>query len=1082
MKTGRTAVLVAVGLLLFNAGVFAQSIKPIKLDNVNVKQAISELKQNTGYSFVFASGDIDTRKEVSVNANNLKQAVEQILAGQNVSFEIRGNNIVISKHAEPQVKSAKGVVLDSRGEAVIGAGVMEKGSSNGSVTGVDGDFTISGIQNGTVLVVSCLGYQSQEVVWNGQDIRLTLLDDQEALDEAVVVGYGTMKKSDLTGSVVKADLSAVKTAPNSNILQALQGGVAGLKIAQTNYAGAEPSIEVRGQTTINGSTDPLIVLDGIVYNGRISDINPSDIESVDVLKDASSKAVYGAKAANGVLMITSKSGRHEMAPKITYSSNWSWSNPTRNYRPLGRDAWLKKVRDVDYKKAYTAASGYTEIDPSWSMTGTGMNDVIYAGVNNGTEYDWWGNATQTGHLHTNTVNVSGGSQHVSYFLSGSYTDQAGIVRNDTYKRATFRANVDVQLNSWLKVGTNTMLSFNDYSGDAPNISSLLRMPAVVTPKDDQGKWIVNPSGSLLTNPFLEMESVDSDKRHQINTTVYGLVTVPWIKGLTYRLNFNYMTNVVNSYNFNQYAASQTGQASKEISNTYYWLLDNIVNYTQTFDRHSVNATFVYGANRRSYDNTEAVGTQFSNFSLGYNDLSQAVTQKIKSSAWDESNVYQMLRLAYNYDRKYFFTATLRRDGFSGFAANHKFGLFPSVGLGWTISREPWMQKATWLDNLKLRGSFGVTGNQTSRYSSLAKVIVTNGYVFGDGASTSFGTSVSSMANSDLKWETTSEFNVGLDFSLFDNRLFGSVDYYNATTTDLLWDVAIPSMTGFTSVRSNIGKLRNNGVEVVLGGAPVKTKDFTWNINLNFAANKNRIVSLLGEDKNGDGKEDDLISSGLFIGESLGAIYGYQVEGIWQLEDEAAGIIPSGFYPGTYKIKDQNGDGQITAANDRVILGHTEPLFTMGIRNSFAYKGFDLNFFINIINGGKNGYLAYNEKANFLGNSTGNATNQNWFDCYDYWSPSNPNAKFATAWSSPAMDVDQLQSRSFVRLQDLSFGYTFSQKQLQKAKIDSLRLFISGKNLFTLTKWDGWDPEMALGVCSTTYPVMKTYAFGVEITF
>lgn len=1082
MKNGRAALLMAAGLLLFSAGVSAQSIAPLKLDKVNVKQAIYELKHSTGFSFVFATGDIDTTKEINVNASDIRQAAEQILAGQNVSFEIKGKNIVITRTKPQETEPAKGIIIDSRGEAVIGAGVVVKGTTNGVITDMDGRFSLPGIAKGSVLTISCLGYSDQEAVWDGTELKITLQDDSEALEEVVVIGYGTMKKSDLTGSVVKADLSSVKTAPNSNILQALQGGVAGLQIAQTNYAGAEPAIEVRGQTTINGSTDPLIVLDGIIYNGRISDINPSDIEAIDVLKDASSKAVYGAKAANGVLMITSKSGRNEMAPKISWSSNWSFSTPTRDYHPLNREAYLKKIRDVDFKNAYTAESGYTAANPDWSMTSTGMNDIVFEGINNGTEYDWWDNGTRTGHLYTNTVNVTGGSKNVSYFLSGSYTDQGGIVLNDSYKRTTFRSNIDVTLNSWLKIGTNTMLSFNDYSGDSPDIGALSRMPSVVGPKDEDGNWIVNPNGSLIINPFLKMQSNDSDKRHQINTTVYGLVTVPWITGLTYRVNYNYMTNVVNAYNFNRYSASQTGEASKEISNTYYWLLDNIINYTRNFNRHNINATFVYGANKRSFDQTTALGTQFSNFSLGYDDLSQAVTQKTKSNAWEESNLYQMFRFAYNYDSRYFFTATLRRDGFSGFAANHKFGLFPSVGLGWTISREPWMQNAKWVDNLKLRASYGVTGNQTSRYSSLAKVAVTNGYVYGDGAGTSFGTSVSSMANSDLKWETTAEFNAGIDFAFFNNRLNGSVDLYNATTTDLLWDVVVPSPTGFTSVRSNIGKIRNNGIEIVLNGTPVKTNDFSWNINLNFAANRNRVVSLLGEDKDGDGREDDLISSGLFIGESLGTIYGYEVEGIWQLEDEAAGIIPKGYYPGNYKIKDQDGDGEITPANDRVILGHTEPLFTMGIRNTFNYKGFDLSFFLNIINGGKDGYLAYNEKPSYVSHSTGNASNLNWFDCYDYWSPSNTDAKFGIAWNSPAMDADILQSRSFVRLQDLSLGYTFSQKTLQKAKIDALRVFFSGKNLLTFTGWDGWDPEMGLGISSTSYPVMKTYALGVEITF
>ena len=353
-----------------------------------------------------------------------------------------------------------------------------------------------------------------------------------------------------------------------------------------------------------------------------------------------------------------------------------------------------------------------------------------------------------------------------------------------------------------------------------------------------------------------------------------------------------------------------------------------------------------------------MGEQYSNTATGYNDLGQAIIQKISSSAWKESNLYQMGRFSYNYMGKYFMTGTLRRDGFSGFASNHKFGWFPSFGLGWTLSQESFMERFKHLDNLKLRASYGVTGNQTDRYSSLAKVVLggEHSYVFGDGAVTALGSNVSTMGNMDLKWETTSEYNVGIDFACYGNRISGSIDYYNATTKNLLWNVVIPSITGFKSVRSNVGKLRNQGLEIVLNTIPVRTKDFEWSLGFNFATNQNKIISLLGEDNDKDGKEDDLISSGLFIGESIGTIYGYEIEGIWQIADKENGSIMEGFYPGTYKIKDQNNDGKISADKDRVILGHQEPAYTLGIKNRFSYKGFDLNLFINVIQGGKKGYM------------------------------------------------------------------------------------------------------------------------------
>ena len=576
----------------------------------------------------------------------------------------------------------KGKIVDAgTGESLVGVNITVKNESSvGTISDLDGNYSLR-VSKSATLVFSYIGYLSQEIPVDGEtQINVSLIEDSKTLSEVVVVGYGTMKKSDLTGSVVKADLNAMKDAPNTSIMQSLHGSVAGLQIGQINSAGEDPSIEVRGQTTINGSTSPLIILDGIIYGGRISDINPSDIESIDILKDASSKAVYGAKAANGVLMITSKQGRKAQKPKISYSGNWSFSNPTVNYRPLNREEWMQKVRDIEYESAYTKESGYLSPNPNWDFSKTQLNVQQLDGIENGTDFSWWDEAMQTGQLFTNVVNVNGGSEHVSYFLSGSWTNQRGVVKNDKYKRTTFRANIDVQTTSWLKIGTNTFFSVLDYSGKSPNMDALIRMPSVTAPKDENDEWITNPSGSLTLNPFLNYLAEDADKRHQINTTVYGLISIPWVKGLTYRLNYNYTLDAKNANNYNKYEASQQGEASKQHENSSTWLLDNIVNYNGSFGKHGVSATFVYGANRQTYDKTLARGQQYTSGVTGYNDLGQAIIQKISSSAYKESNLYQMLRASYNYNSKYLLTATLRRDGFSGFAENHKFGLFPSVGI------------------------------------------------------------------------------------------------------------------------------------------------------------------------------------------------------------------------------------------------------------------------------------------------------------------------------------------------------------------------------------------------------------------
>lgn len=968
-------------------------------------------------------------------------------------------------------------VSDSQGP-VVGAAVVVKATNNAAITDFDGVANLEKVANDAVLEVSCLGYQTVEVAVAGKSVvEVVLKEDQKLLDEVVVVGYGTMKKKDLTGSIQHADLETFKDVPNTSIMESLHGTVAGLNIGEVNSAGQDPSMEVRGQITINGSTGPLVVLDGIIYSGRIADLNPDDIESVDVLKDASSKAIYGARAANGVIIITSKSGGHDRAPSITYNNSFTYSTPTVKARLLNREEYIKYMKEVDYKNAYTKESGYLQENPDWGYDLAQIFAPTREGLQNGTEFDWWEESKQTGHLYNHNVTISGGSEKVSYYISGSNTDQQSIIKNDKYKRNTFRANIDITINSWLKAGTSTFLSFVDFSGECPTLGNVTVMPPVVTPKDADGNWNINPNGQNVLNPMLYAQSEDKDKKFQANTMLYAQVDFPFLRGLQYRINYNYRLNSSATANFNEFKASQAGAASNVNAENRYWLLDNILSYNQSFGLHNINATLVYGANQTMYDTTTANGQGYATTVLGYNNLQLGEIQKIESSAYSESSLYQFGRIAYNYDGRYLFTATVRRDGFSGFAAGYKFGIFPSAGIGWVISREKFF-KAPSVDILKLRLSYGRTGNQAARYSSLARVASNSYYLFGDGASTAIGTTVSSMANNSLKWETTDELNVGVDFGFFNNRLSGSIDLYKSTTRDLLWSMSIPSVTGFSSVSSNIGKIANKGIEIQMSGKPVETKDFDWTISAAFSHNDNRIVELLGKDEDGDGKEDDLISSGLFIGQPIGTIYGYQIDGMWQIDDPD---IMTGFTPGTYNIHDFNGDGKISAGEDRVILGYKEPVFRLGITNSFRYKNLNFSFLINTIQGGKKGYMAGNNGS--FGNTIGNAQSQNVFTfAYeDLWTPSNPNGTLQNTWNDHAVGATRYQQRSFVRLQDVTLSYAFDFAGLRKVGIKSLNVFVSGKNLLTFTKWQGWDPETAQGVAAAAFPVMKSIAAGLNIT-
>ena len=985
---------------------------------------------------------------------------------------------------DPQLQgvSVSGRITDQDGNVLPGVNVVEKGTSNGSITDIDGRYTLSLNSENPTLVFSYVGYITEEVeVGNKTSVDIVLTQDITALEEIVVIGYGTSKKSDLTGSVASADIEAFKESPNVNIMQSLQGSVPGVQIGQINQAGEEPNISIRGQNTLSGSTSPLIVVDGIIYRGRIGDLNPSDIKSVDILKDASSKAIYGAQSANGVMLITTKGGiKSSKKPTINYSASYSSQTPTVNTTLLGREAWMQKVKDTNYTTAYLAPE-YTQPNPDWDYTQSELTPPNLDGIEEGTDYDWWDGATSPGSIMNHLLSISGGSESTTYYLSGGYTSQQGYILNDDYDRATIRLNFRTDVTKWLTIGANTFGSFTDQSGSYPNVGSIATTSPVLEPRDENGDLVINHFGDNVLNPFLNAEADDRDLGNNISMNLFGIVKIPGVKGLTYQLNYSNNLRWQNHDYSNPYGAGLTGLAYKYNQNVRDEMLDNIINYETAFGDHSLNATLVAGFNKVRYDETRAQGENIPNIKLSYNSLEQAIVQQISSGAWEESSIYQMARLNYNFRNKYMVTATLRRDGFSGFSENNKIAYFPSVGLGWVISEENFIDVPA-INYLKVRASYGQNGNQTGRYTSLARISSEDGskYVFGDGSSTAIGQSVASLANKDLGWELTYGLNVGLDLSLLNDRLRGNFEYYSTTTKDLLWNQVLPQATGFSTIRTNLGEIANDGYEFFIEGTPVKSQNFSWDISLTYSRNNNKIVTLLGEDNDEDGKEDDLVASGLFIGESIGAIYDYEIDGLWQLADE----IPTGFTAGTYRIIDQNpGDVyEISAADDRIILGRTEAAYRFGIQNTLRYKSFSFRFFINSIQGGKDGYLGRNHHDGVSG-TPGTFQNSNIYTHYDYWSPTNPDARFPQAWVPAQTRPVRYDSRSFIRLQDVSFSYDLPDATIEKLGIGGLKIFVSGKNLLTSTKWMGWDPETGQGIGnSDAFPVMKAYTIGLDISF
>ncbi|KJD34828.1 membrane protein [Tamlana nanhaiensis] len=981
-----------------------------------------------------------------------------------------------------QKTTITGKITDEAGIPIPGANIVLKGTKTGAVTDFDGLYSINA-SPADVLVVTYIGYLKKEITVGSQkNINIQLQNDISKLDEVVVVGYGTQKRTDVTGAVARANIEAFKEAPNANVVQSLQGAVPGLNIGQVTSAGSTPSISIRGQVSLNGNQDVLIVLDGIQYNGSLSSINPNDIESIDVLKDVSSTAVYGAQAANGVILITTKGGKRNQKAKITVSSSYTTLQPTVDLRPMKRDEYIDYLNMQLYDFEFLAPD-YTTPNPDYegyfgNNSGVNYNPNLASPDDplsfNDNDYDWWEEGTQNSFIRENLISAAGSSEKISYLISLGLTEQEGIIKNDNFSRKSIRVNLDADATDWWKIGIQTFGSFTKQDGDEPSLNRLGISSPLLVPYDENGDLIPTPSGTVELNPFLGSNTQDYERHDYFFANLYSEIQLP-IKGLSYRLNFGNNYRIDKTYGSSIYGAGETGDAGKNVSFYKDYTIDNILKYARVFGKHDISATLLYGAIERKGESTNAYASGFDRLSLGYNDLSLGTIQEVGSSAFTETLNYQMARANYKFDNRYILTGTIRRDGFSGFAANQKTAYFPSGALGWIVSNESFMENADWLNNFKLRASYGTSGNQTSRYSSLARVGTRAAYVFGDGGTTAFGQELNSLENSDLRWEITTGLNVGADFSLFTSRLRGSVDVYRNITDDLLFSVRIPYLTGFSNIQTNVGKIKNSGVEVSLTGDIVRSDNFTWTATANFSTNKNEILELTGVDEDGDGVEDDLIQSGLFIGKSINAIYGYENDGIMQIGEEN---VVGGIRPGEYKIVDQNGDGEITQADDRTFLGKGDPDFRASLLNTFKYKNFSLSLFFNAIQGGSDSYIARNDNALFR---NANTLYQNKISGTDWWSPQNPDGLNAL-YLGGGLNPGRYENRSFVRLQDVNLRYSFDKSLLESLSIDELSVFVSGKNLATWTDWRGWDPETGSGMSTGGRPVLQALSLGINLTF
>jgi TonB-linked SusC/RagA family outer membrane protein len=892
--------------------------------------------------------------------------------------------------------------------------------------------------------------------------------DAVGLDEVVVVGYGVQKRSDITGSVASYNMQDLEKRAATNVLDALKGQVAGLDITTgNNRPGAESSFLIRGMNSISASNEPLIILDGIPYNGDFNTINPNDIASVEVLKDASSAAIYGSRASNGVILVTSKKGSLGK-PKINYLGRMGIQDQDdRTLELMDADGYINKTREFA-RFRLGDSDRWKELLPARFIENYEAGRIID-----------WSDAVIDKHAfqHEHNLSISGAGEKINYFTSLNYLDENGVYEGGSYSRLSFRTNLNYDITNWLSLGTNTMIGQIDHGGYEANFQAARRMSPFADFYNENGELEMYPMGSAIDGRGHPLAQVEYDTRDNITNSLFSnltaLVKVPYIEGLTYRFNYglNLRSNKLGIYNTNKTPVGIRVGGQAQVSNRemFNYTMENIFDYSKIIGNHDFKFTGLYSREYFKEKSASTTATGFPNDLLTYHAIQTAEIINGTTDFEENMLISYMGRFNYNYNSKYLLTITMRRDGFSGFGADNKWGIFPSAALGWNIYNESFMQDFDFLSNLRLRLSYGETGNQAvGSYAALSRLGVKN-YIYGDVSTSTVGFVPVQMANADLGWEATKSYNVGIDYGFLDNRLSGSIEYFNSNTEDLLLQRLVPRTNGVTTVLQNIGKTKNWGLEFSLNSVNIKNRDFTWTTNFNIYTNKNEIVDLYGH------KKDD-IGNRWFIGESIRVAYYRPQDGLWQEGDDMS--IQPGAQPGFFKGVDRNGDGAISAA-DMYVHGSRDPDFVAGMTNSFTYKNFDLSILLHSRVGGMNTNDAYSYFiTQYQDGNDANFVYYNYFDI-DYWTPENTDAKAPAIYQPYQYYMVQLpENTTFLRLKEVSLKYTLPDQIIKTLPIERLSIFVTGKNLQTWTKFIG-DPELNSNI---DYPMTRTFVLGINLEF
>jgi len=1025
--------------------------------------------------------------------------------------------------ASAQTKTVKGVVTSAAdGEPLIGATVMVKETKAGTVTDLDGNYTTK-MAKGQTLVVSYIGYETKSIKYTGQaTINVALETDASTLDEVVVVGYGVMKRSDITGSVVSVGEKDIKKSVITSVDQALQGRAAGVQVTQNSGSpGGGISVAIRGVNSLNGN-EPLYVVDGVAIDGQtngnssaLSSINPSDIVSMEVLKDASATAIYGSRASNGVVLITTKKGQAGK-PTISYEGYYAVQKIPNKLETMN----LREYAVLYNERVDALGWGEREEFADPSILGDGT--------------DWQGEIFRNAAMHNHQLSVSGGNEAGQYLISGGYLKQDGIAVGSDFKRFSARVNADSKIGKWLQVGVQSSFSRtekNNTIDDGNVIETALKQLPEMPAKNPDGSWGYQETNQLATyysNPLADALTKENYEKG-LQLMINGYANVNICKGLSFRMEYGGSYNYNNTYyyqpNLTLGSWSQTSSGSRGASNSSYWSFKQYMTYMNTFaKKHSVNIMVGHEAQESSWENLSAGRTGYlfnTVHELNVGDMKTATNSNQKGSSSIESYYG---RLNYTFDERYLLTATLRADGSSSFGPDNRWGWFPSVALAWRFKQESFLKDVGWLSNGKLRLGWGLVGNQNAGAYAYGATMAS--------VATAYGTGFypNNFANSKLKWEQTKSWNVGLDLSFLNNRIEFIFDAYLKNTDNLLMQAALPTYVSgvITSPWVNSGAMRNKGLEFTLNTVNISNKNFEWTSGLTFSLNRNEVTKLYTESSGIQGNINGLTYTYTTVGQPVAQFYGYEVIGMFEKEDDfyqkdingdylldAKGnkmivALPedkvvdegTGIWYGDYIYKDQNDDGVIDE-QDRTFLGNPEPKFTFGLNNSWRWKDFDVNLFIT----GSVG----NKVFNYLAQQQSDPTNR-WvtlksvcdFAKYDLIDPNgertlanmqmtNPGASTYRIDQAKANDNSRLsnifiEDGSYVRVKNLSVGYTVPKKWLHKIHIENLRVYFNVQNLWTITKYNGYDPEVGSynqnvllrGVDYARYPSQRIYTFGLNL--